>query len=285
MQTSHHTKNAGRLVAWASATVLVSASIGFATPAFAEQSDTGQAHSAQGQAHKQANKPADHPSGPQSGQGAEAPPAGNGNDSDHPAPAQGGGSDVSLPRPNEFQAQADPDGMENGGVDQPGGEGGVDTTTQDGNNGSGNDTDCEDDNRGVGVPGHCKDRPGTVTPPVDEDTPPETETPGDTDTDTPGDTDTDTPVVAPETPDQGEVLTPVVGPQGTTAPPAIQVMAPQVLAPASAPAQVTAAAPAAAPAVLPNTGAGQALLGLAIAGLAALAVGGGLVRQGRRANS
>jgi LPXTG-motif cell wall-anchored protein len=71
---------------------------------------------------------------------------------------RGGTSGVSLPKPNRYQAQADPDGMENGGVDQPGGTGGVNTSAQDGNNGSGNDIDCEDDNRGQGVPGHCKPR-------------------------------------------------------------------------------------------------------------------------------
>jgi hypothetical protein len=68
----------------------------------------------------------------------------------------GSGSTVRHPKGNTYQAQSDPDGMENGGVDQPGGQGGVNTSTQDGNNGSGNDSDCEDDNRGKGVPGHCK---------------------------------------------------------------------------------------------------------------------------------
>lgn len=65
---------------------------------------------------------------------------------------------------DSWQAQADPDGDENGGVDQPGGSGGVNTDDQDGNNGSGNDSDCEDDNRGKGVPGHCKDKPGKDKP-------------------------------------------------------------------------------------------------------------------------
>lgn len=70
----------------------------------------------------------------------------------------GSGSPVRHPKPNTYQAQSDPDGMENGGVDQPGGQGGVNTSAQDGNNGSGNDIDCEDDNRGRGVPGHCKNK-------------------------------------------------------------------------------------------------------------------------------
>lgn len=69
---------------------------------------------------------------------------------------------VQHERPNDFQAQADPDGDTNGGVDQPGGEGGADPSDQDGNNGSGNDSDCEDDNRGKGVPGHCKEKPAST---------------------------------------------------------------------------------------------------------------------------
>jgi LPXTG-motif cell wall-anchored protein len=81
------------------------------------------------------------------------------------------GSSVAL-HDKRYQAQADPDGEENGGVDQPGGEGGT-IGAQDGNNGSGNDADCEDDNRGRGVPGHCRPHPGkgaehrghTPTPP------------------------------------------------------------------------------------------------------------------------
>jgi LPXTG-motif cell wall-anchored protein len=64
---------------------------------------------------------------------------------------------TTFAKPNHWQAQADPDGMTNGGVDQPGGTGGT-IGYQDGNNGSGNDLDCEDDNRGQGVPGHCKDK-------------------------------------------------------------------------------------------------------------------------------
>ena len=60
---------------------------------------------------------------------------------------------------DDWQAQSDPDGLETGGIDQPGGNGGYDPKGWDGNNGSGNDPDCEDDNRGKGVPGHCKDRP------------------------------------------------------------------------------------------------------------------------------
>jgi LPXTG-motif cell wall-anchored protein len=81
----------------------------------------------------------------------------------------GSKSAVQHDRPNHFQAQADPDGDANGGVDQPGGQGGVDTSAQDGNNGSGNDSDCEDDNRGKGVPGHCKDKPVTQDKPVTKD--------------------------------------------------------------------------------------------------------------------
>lgn len=82
-----------------------------------------------------------------------------------PKTADGTGT---FSRPNDWQAQADPDGMQNGGVDQSGGTGGT-IGSQDGNNGSGNDADCEDDNRGQGVPGHCKAKssaaqPAAVTP-------------------------------------------------------------------------------------------------------------------------
>jgi hypothetical protein len=55
---------------------------------------------------------------------------------------------------NQGRATSDPDddtrGPErrNGGVDQPGGTGGVDLLDQDGNNGCGNDDDFEDDNEG-----------------------------------------------------------------------------------------------------------------------------------------
>jgi len=59
------------------------------------------------------------------------------------------------------KSPSDPDGMENGGLDKPGGQGGT-IGAQDGNNGSGNDIDCEDDNRGKGVPGHCTSKPGAT---------------------------------------------------------------------------------------------------------------------------
>jgi len=77
-----------------------------------------------------------------------------------PKTADGTGT---FSRPNDWQSQADPDGMQNGGVDQSGGTGGT-IGSQDGNNGSGNDADCEDDNRGQGVPGHCKDKRSAAQP-------------------------------------------------------------------------------------------------------------------------
>ena len=256
MRGNGDSRHRGRWGAWIGAAVLLAGSIGFTTPAFAAQSDNGRGHSAQGQAHK--------PAKTQHATTSHRPTSTGG----HTSTGGQGGSGVSLPRPNHYQAQSDPDGMENGGVDQPGGQGGVDTTSQDGNNGSGNDADCEDDNRGRGVPGHCKDRPAPVTPPVVE-TPPAAGG-GSTDTGTPGTTDTGTP-------NQGSIvsapgLTPVTGLSEST------VSAP---AAAAAPASVTASGSTAA-GVLPNTWAGAALLGLAIAALVALAVGTGLVRQGRR---
>jgi hypothetical protein len=47
------------------------------------------------------------------------------------------------------RSRSDPDGMENGGADKPGGSGGIDKADQDGNNGCGNDDDFEDDNNGL----------------------------------------------------------------------------------------------------------------------------------------
>jgi LPXTG-motif cell wall-anchored protein len=177
---------------------------------------------------------------------------------DHRGTAKPRPNHVSLSRPNGFQAQADPDGDLNGGVDQPGGQGGLDPTSQDGNNGSGNDADCEDDNNGVGVPGHCKDRtpaePGTVVPEV-----PETQTPG-TGTGTGTGTDTGTPI-----PDSSVVSAPLV------VPPTIGATSTVVTRGTSAPTSV-----------LPETGAGQALAALAATGLMALALGSALVGRRRR---
>jgi LPXTG-motif cell wall-anchored protein len=244
----------GRLAAWGSAAILVTATIAFAAPSYAAP-NPGQGQSAPGQAHTHANHQQVAPTRRHAAANA--------------APGHQGGSAVSLGRPNDFQAQADPDGMENGGVDQPGGQGGIDTTSQDGNNGSGNDADCEDDNNGVGVPGHCKDRPGHVTPPGGPDNPgtDNPDNPGTDNSDTPG---TDTPVPG------GDVAGPVVQPVAGSA---VQVDAPGVFAASAAPTRATAA-PAAG--VLPNTGAGQALLALALAGIAGLGLGAAMLRQSRR---
>ncbi|HEY0904480.1 MAG TPA: LPXTG cell wall anchor domain-containing protein [Marmoricola sp.] len=230
MQTIHLAQTIGRLVAWTSAALLASGSIGLAAPAFAERSSTGEARSAHGQAQKQANLQQDQ------GRDHGRPTARAGD---------GGRADVSLPRPNDFRAQADPDGLENGGVDQPGGQGGVDVTAQDGNNGTGNDSDCEDDNNGLGLPGHCTERPAPVIAPVD---------------DTAGDTDVAS-VIADVLAPTGGSAGVVVSPAGTTVPPAVRT------------------------GVLPDTGTGRALLSLAVAALTALALGGGLLLRGRRSAS
>lgn len=64
---------------------------------------------------------------------------------------------------NQGKAESDPDGMSNGGVDKPGGQGGVYTGDQDGNNGCGNDNDFEDDNNGnCGGPAHERGRTPTA---------------------------------------------------------------------------------------------------------------------------
>jgi LPXTG-motif cell wall-anchored protein len=275
MRSTQDRKHAGRLAAWSSAAVLVAGSVGVAAPTFAAQPDNP---SAQGQAQSQAHSQpttqhatADQPGKTKARTGSRPSASHASSQAGH----QGSGSGVSLDRPNDFQAQADPDGMENGGVDQPGGTGGIDTTTQDGNNGSGNDVDCEDDNRGVGVPGHCKERP--AEPPAgDEVVPSQGGVPDET--------------VVPS--QDGSVaglltesnqLTTALATAPTTSLDTALVSTPtprSVQTSTQVRAQAAHAFPAAG--VLPNTGAGQALLGLAIAALAALALGGGLVRQGRR---
>jgi len=262
MDTSHSRRRTPWLPAMLTSALLVISSAALAAPASADPSPQGQA--APGRSH-QPTKPS-HPAGtshPATKAHTTAEPTNHGSTS--------GSSGVSLARPNDFQAQADPDGMTNGGVDQPGGQGGIDTTSQDGNNGSGNDADCEDDNRGVGVPGHCKDRgdattAGTPEVPGTPDLPGTAEVPG-----VPLDT----------TPDQVLAVVPSVTEVSAPAalPRATGVASATTASPASS---ATQAAAASSPTVLPNTGAGAALLALALAGLAALALGGGLTRRGRR---
>jgi LPXTG-motif cell wall-anchored protein len=187
---------------------------------------------------------------------------------------------VSLPRPNGFQAQADPDGMLNGGVDQPGGAGGVDPTDQDGNNGSGNDTDCEDDNRGVGIPGHCKPRPetsgGVTGDVVTPGTTPET-----------GDTVEVTPTPATDT--TGTTSTTVAAPMVPVTsglPPAISLTAQGTASHVAGPVVPTSAgAPPPVDSLLPSTGAAAGVLAMLLTGLVALALGGGLVVSRRRSTA
>jgi LPXTG-motif cell wall-anchored protein len=176
------------------------------------------------------------------------------------------GSSVSL-HDHRWQAQADPDGMENGGVDQPGGQGGT-VGQQDGNNGSGNDADCEDDNRGRGIPGHCKTKDDrehqTGRDEESEDAPTEL---------------VEAPVESVVTPDEESVLAPagetveesVAGPLA-----AEYVLSPSPLA------QGAAAAGRASSGVLPNTGAGDALTWLALAGALAMGAGSGTIAVARR---
>jgi LPXTG-motif cell wall-anchored protein len=199
---------------------------------------------------------------------------------------------------DDWQAQSDPDGQENGGVDQPGGAGGVNTDDQDGNNGTGNDSDCEDDNRGKGVPGHCKDKDNGQSKTPDQG--------GDDGTDgTPGqpeqapapsrDEDEDEAAPVP-TPGPGTTVTIPGTTAGTTtgtttvaAPREPQVLGVEQLAAGRAPAAVTveqaptveraATVERTAAAVLPNTGTDAALLALLAGGLGTVATGTVLVRR------
>lgn len=211
---------------------LLTLSTGLLAAASADPSPQGTAH--RQKAHHRAHDEAHH-----------------GTAGQHPHGKAGQHSSVNLPRPNDFQAQADPDGDLNGGVDQPGGQGGLDPTSQDGNNGSGNDADCEDDNNGLGVPGHCKDKePAAPGPEVPE---------------TPG-TDAGTPVPEASTVSAPLPLSPVSGGTSTV---------------------VTrgTGAPVTSSGVLPETGAAQSLAALAAAGVATLALGSALVLRRRRATA
>ncbi|RNM12659.1 hypothetical protein [Nocardioides pocheonensis] len=263
LDRTHSRPLRARTLARAGAAAVAAASIGFAAPALAAHPETPSAHAAAGQAHRPTTTHVDHgTTGHHHAAHTSTPRAGT-------ASSAQAGSSVSLAKPNDFQAQADPDGMTNGGVDQPGGTGGVDTSSQDGNNGSGNDADCEDDNRGVGVPGHCKDRPATGSE-------------GDADSPLPGQ-------VPDETTGQTSDLTPQLQltPSLTMVSVATGTDSSLVSAPATGQVRgevrTHTAAAHRATGVLPETGAGQALLGLALAALVALGLGTGLVRRGRRA--
>lgn len=259
-----------RGVARVGAVALAAASIGFAAPALATQPNTPSAHAAAGQAHQPTTKHVDHRATSHQhtthANHTSTPQAGSGSSSQ-------GGSAVSLDKPNSFQAQADPDGMTNGGVDQPGGTGGVDTSSQDGNNGSGNDADCEDDNRGVGVPGHCKDRPTTGS---EDDTgaPLPGQVPAENTDENTGQTSGLTPQLQ-LTPS----LTAVAGATGTDS----SLVSAPATGQVRGEVRTHTVAAHSATGVLPETGAGPALLGLALAALVALGLGTGLVRRGRRA--
>lgn len=185
------------------------------------------------------------------------------------APKTADGTDT-FTRPNDWQAQADPDGMTNGGVDQPGGTGGT-IGSQDGNNGSGNDADCEDDNRGQGVPGHCKDtssaaQQGDVTPVQSSEPGVPAGVPADSG---PGAQAAGRPVARPVAP-PAEIL-------------GISAIRPRTQPHLAVPGQVAGISASAEPTagLLPNTGAGD-LAPFGAAGLALLGGGAGLLLWRRR---
>ncbi len=132
MRTTLGTTQRATLAIGSAATLTL---LAMTTPAQAASSHASP-HASSTSAHAEKARPGEHP--------------GKGRDRRASSNKDGRGHD------GTWQAQADPDGQQNGGIDQPGGTGGADRTDQDGNNGSGNDADCEDDNRGKGVPGHCK---------------------------------------------------------------------------------------------------------------------------------
>ena len=179
---------------------------------------------------------------------------------------------------DQWQAQSDPDGDENGGIDQPGGDGGHDPKGWDGNNGSGNDPDCEDDNRGKGVPGHCKVRPAEPAPTENPTKPQKDESEKDSTDETPSE--------VPTRPGGSKVVTETV-----TEVLGIERFSGKVSgtaagrAPAAAATPEAGAAPAAAAedsdGMLPDTGADAAMLAMLAGGLAAAGAGTAMVRRGR----
>lgn len=237
--------------------------LGGATAPAAYAEAPGKAHGSHGKAHGSHGKKAGH------AKKASAKSTGDrkaGGDNRSSSNKDGKGHN------DQWQAQADPDGMENGGIDQPGGTGGYDPVGWDGNNGTGNDPDCEDDNRGKGVPGHCKDRPGTPAQAPGDTTPP-TQTPNG-----PKSEEESSTPEATDRPSAGGTDTVVLG---------IDRMAGPTAA-GRAPAAVEAAevAPAAeATGVLPNTGADAAMLAMLAGGVAAAGAGTVLVRRGRATQS
>lgn len=266
MHSSHPRRHRSWLLAAISAAVLFLGSVVFAASASAQNAPRDPAQPSQGKsatAHTH----------------AAAAPRHHGQAGAHTT--GGGGSAVSLARPNGFQAQADPDGMTNGGVDQPGGTGGVDTSAQDGNNGSGNDADCEDDNRGVGIPGHCKvhtNQGHQSSGDTGEQTGDQTGTAVDqtgTAVDSPVLSGAQVPVLTPALP--GLTTTQVSAPGGDSS---VFVRDHAVAGISTTSTAAQGAAPPTA-SILPNTGAGAALLSLTLGGLAALVVGGGLLRRAR----
>lgn len=196
---------------------------------------------------------------------------------------------------DQWQAQSDPDGDENGGIDQPGGDGGYNPQGWDGNNGSGNDPDCEDDNRGKGVPGHCKARPAKPAKAETPGSPQKAEKPGKPEqsegqTRDGEDSTDETPAAVPTLPSGGrivtETVTEVLGIErfsttvtGTTSTSSASVAGRAPAAAATPAAEV--AADATTDGMLPDTGADAAMLAMLAGGLAAAGAGTAMVRRGR----
>lgn len=184
-----------------------------------------------------------------------------------------------------WQAQADPDGNENGGVDQPGGSGGLNTDDQDGNNGSGNDSDCEDDNRGKGVPGHCKDKQPTKAKDrnrskqsKDRPAPAEQEQEDASEETSPSDDATALPDDD-SAPTSGDAEVMGIEASAPSAPSATTLARAATGAEASEASARPEAAAADSNGILPNTGADAAMLAMLLGGLTAAGAGTVLIRR------
>ena len=222
------------------------------------------------------------------GAAAPATAAGNGADdrsdrgSSHSAHKDSPGHD------SRWQAQADPDGNENGGVDQPGGSGGVNTDDQDGNNGSGNDSDCEDDNRGKGVPGHCKDKTQPTPARGGDKAEPANDRPSGAEQGTkdsePGELPTALPGDATEERDAEVKGIEAYAPSSPAASPMARAAASPEAAASPVAADGSEAASADSAGILPNTGADAAMLAMLLGGLTAAGAGTVLIRRRTQAD-
>lgn len=228
------------------------------------------------------------------GAAAPATAAGNGAEGRSDRGSSSSAHKDSPGRDGRWQAQADPDGDENGGVDQPRGSGGLNPDDQDGNNGSGNDSDCEDDNRGKGVPGHCKDKRHPAPVRAGDHGKPSKDRPSGAEAEEEASAPSDVPTALPgdaaaegrhaEGRDAEVKGIAAYAPSSSSASPMARAAARPEAAASPAAAEGFEAASADSTGILPNTGADAAMLAMLLGGVAAAGAGTVLVRRRAQAD-